>query len=109
MRKQKTITGDHNLTELNGTLEPKFQTIPSNWIVENLISRCLNLWLLRNKYYVISLLRNRLFFMIFRLEHLVEKHETKKSVSIEEVIGPGWYLLMLRYCLSISFKTRVLL
>ena len=45
MRKQKTITGDHNLTELNGTLEPKFQTIPSNWIVENLISRCLNLWL----------------------------------------------------------------
>ena len=43
MRKQKTITGDHNLTELNGTLEPKFQKIPSNWIVENLISRCLNL------------------------------------------------------------------
>ena len=32
--------------------------------------------------------------IIFRLEHLVEKHETKKSVSIEEVIGPGGYLLL---------------
>ena len=39
MRKQNTIQGDHNLTELNGSIEPKYQKIPSNWIVENLISR----------------------------------------------------------------------
>ena len=52
MRKQNTIQGDHNLTELNGSLEPKYQKIPSNWIVENLISRCYDVtlmqYLLRN-------------------------------------------------------------
>ena len=87
MRKQNTIQGDHNLTELNGSLEPKYQKIPSNWIVENLISRCYDVTLMQ---YVLR--NDKMTF--FRLEHLVEKHETKKSVSIEEVIGPGGYLLI---------------
>ena len=47
MRKQNTIQGDHNLTELNGSLEPKYQKIPSNWIVENLISRCYDVTLMQ--------------------------------------------------------------